>query len=59
MDEDFVMGVELFTTSSGHNAKTKKDCYRLRSLLDVKKIDYTEVSFLSLVPHPRHCIRHT
>lgn len=39
--------VELYTTSTASDIKTKKDCYRLRSLLEAKKIDFFEVIFLS------------
>ena len=41
--------IELFTTSTASDIKTKKDCYRLRALLEAKKIDFTEASTLHVV----------
>lgn len=38
--------IELFTTSTASDIKTKKDCYRLRALLEAKKIIFTEASAL-------------
>ena len=48
--------IELFTTSTASDIKTKKDCYRLRALLEAKKITFTEVSsfleaFMTLLAH--------
>lgn len=35
--------VELYTTSTPSNVKTKKDCNRLRDLLVAKKVPFVEV----------------
>ena len=36
-------GIELFTTSTASDVKTKKDCYRLRALLEAKRVQFVEV----------------
>ena len=36
-------GIELFTTSTASDVKTKKDCYRLRALLEAKRVPFVEV----------------
>ena len=41
--------IELFTTSTASDIKTKKDCYRLRALLEAKKITFTEASTLRMI----------
>ena len=35
--------VDLYTTTTASDIKTKKDCYRLRSLLEAKRIPFVEV----------------
>lgn len=44
--------VELYTTSTGHSIKVKKDCNRLRDLLNAKKVPFVEVKLVRMRQAP-------
>ena len=49
--------VVIFTTSVATNWKTKKDTYRIKQLLDTKKVPYTEVGILKTLVCRVHTLR--